>query len=132
MNISLGGIKGKLMSKADIVAFAVSAYQRYPMDRLMEHYTDFDPNGSGVVMQLIETLKDPKLLKYKLWDSPHLYSTLFKGGFFAYLAAEVGLIDKKYKNVAVKVMKGSGAAAVTLGGSGPTPSGGSSRSGDGW
>lgn len=122
MNISLGGIKGKIVSKADIVAFLLAAYQRYPdMGRLADHYMNIDPSQYGGLGQALATLKDPKLLKFKLWDSPHLYTTLFKGGVFAYLAAEMGLIDKKWKKTAVKVMKGSGAAALTLGGSmGPT------------
>lgn len=106
------------MNKADLIAFALSAYQRYPdMGRLMEHYTNVDPSQYGALGQALATFKDLKLLKFKLWDSPHLYTTLFKGGVFAYLAAEVGLIDKKYKKVAQKLMMGSGAAAITLGGS---------------
>lgn len=122
MNISAGGIISKLKKNADWASFLVTALERYPLDRLVDHYTNF--GEGGFLWQAAETLKDRQLLKYKLWDSPHLYTTAFKYSLIARLLAEIGIVPSKYKKLTEKIMKGAGAAALTLGGSGPPSSSG--------
>lgn len=121
MNISVGGIKNKIIAKADWAAFILGAWERYGdeggLKRLFDHYTNF--GKYGWLDQTLQTLGDPELLKYKLWDSPHGYTGMFKAGVFAYIATELGILDKKWKKPIEKLLKGSGAAAITLGGSGP-------------
>lgn len=130
--MNIGGLKTKLINKADLIAFIASAYERYPdINRLFEHYTNF--GEGGFLWQAGATLSDIHLLRYKLWESSHLYTTLFKGGLIAYLATELGFIDKKWRKTLEKVLLGSGAAALTLGGSGPTSNSyGSSGGSRGW
>jgi len=134
LNINIGGIKNKLISKADWVTFLVSAYKRYDgdLERIFNHYTSF--GDTGVLAQVTHSLRNMQSLKYKLWDSPHGYTGLFRAGVYAYLATEFGLLDKKWKKTIEKVLIGSGAAALTLEGSGPIPMHACRRSGDsrGW
>lgn len=118
LNINVGGIIKKIESKADWVAFLVAAYSRYPdISRLIEHYTNVGEGGA--LWQAGQTLQIPGLLKYKLWESPHLYTTAFKYSLFARLLAEIDILPAKYKKLTEKIMIGAGAAAFTLGGSGP-------------
>lgn len=129
MNINTSGIVNKLSKHADILAFIASGYYRFDGDfgGIIKNYTSKD-----FLQNLKFTLKNPK---YSLWDSDHLYTMLFKGGVFAYLAAELGIIAPKYKAIAKKVMTGAGIAAMTLPGSHDarsSSSGGSSGSGGGW
>ena len=125
LNLNVGGIVNKLQKNATLIAFLASAYERYPdLGRLFTHYTNIGQGGA--LWQAGQTITNMALLKYKLWDSPHLYTTAFKAALIARLLAEVGIVvPSKYKKLTEKIMWGAGAAAVTLGGSGPAPSGGS-------
>lgn len=115
MNISVGGIVGKLKKNADWAAFLITAYERYPdVGRLIEHYSNI-PNWLN---QIAMTVQDKTLLKWKLWNSPHLYTAAFKYSLLARLGIEVGIVPSKYKTLTEKIMKGAGFAALTLGGSG--------------
>lgn len=132
MNVNLGGIKNKLMNKAEYVAFLVSAYERFDGDlsTVSNHFLK-----GGAIREVTKNIGDLDLLKHKLWDSEHGYTGIFKMGVYAYIAAELGLLDKKYKKTIEKVLWGSGLAAVVLpghGGASSGSSGGSSGGGQGW
>lgn len=120
MNINTSGIMKKLTDKADLIAFLASGYYRFDGDtgRFLRNYTSKD-----FMQNLKWAIKDPKFF---LWDSDHLYTQLFKGGVYAWLAAEFGIIQPKYKAIAKKVMWGAGVAAMTLPGSHGAPSSGGS------
>ena len=132
MNFNVKGIQKKLMDKADWVAFLVSAWERYDgnIGGILGHYTSLDPEH-GFLNELRRNLTNIGSLKWSLWESPHLYTTIFKISTMARLAVEVGLIPPKYKKTLEKVMLGSGIAAITLAGSGPEPSSGSHSYGGG-
>lgn len=126
MNINTSGIISKLKNKADIVAFIVSNYEQHGgVGKAFNYYTQSDME---FLKEAGRTFTTPGLLKHKLWDSPHLYTTLIKTGIFAYLGIEIGVLDKKWKSTIEKMIKGAGLAALTNYGSGPSgSSGGSSQ-----
>lgn len=127
MDLKLGGITKKLEDNAAILAFAGSAYSRQPdITALINHFTNLNTEGIssgsgnyGALGEAILTLTDMQQLKYKLIDSDHLYTTLFKVGIGAYLASEFGIIGAKWKSIGKDIAKGAGAAAIVLPGSGP-------------
>lgn len=123
MNLNVSGIMGKLQKNADWVAGLASVYERFNGD-LTWAWQWFTKDALNEVMNM---LKNPQIIKYKLLDSPHAYTGIFKMSLIAYLAAEAGLIAPKYKTLAVKAMKGSGVAALVLPGSGPIPENNSHR-----
>lgn len=124
MNINTNGIISKLKSKADIVAFIIANYEQHGgVGDVFNYYTQ---SNMEFLKEAGRTFTIPGLLKHKLWDSPHLYTTLIKTGIFAYLGIEIGVLDKKWKKTIEKMMWGAGLAALTNYGSGP--SGGSSSS----
>jgi hypothetical protein len=140
MDISLGGITKKLEDNALILAFAASAFERFNGDinTIIGNYTNFGENGVGG--ELRRTLTDLGTLKYKLLNSPHLYTGIFKGGIAIWLLAEMGIIPSKYGKLGKDLLMGSGIAAVTLpasGGGADGSSGGGSHpaflhNGRGW
>ena len=123
MNLNVGGIMKKLEQNADWVAALISVYQRFDgnLDQVWQQYT-----STRVMNEIQNTLTHPWLIKHKLLESDHLYTGLFKAGIGAYIASELGIIPSKYKNIAKKIMWGSGVAAITLPGSGESHSHGSS------
>ena len=129
MPFNLKGIQKKLMDKADWVAFLASTWERYDgnISGILGHYISLDPEH-GFLNELRRNLTNIGSLKWSLWESPHLYTTIFKISTMARLGVEVGLIPPKYKKTLEKAMLGSGIAAITLPGSGPEPSSGSNRS----
>lgn len=113
MNLNVSGIMGKLQKNAEWLALLAGLYERYPsVGGLMEHLNPL--NKMGAMAEIQRTLSDFGLLKHKLLDSPHLYTSMFKGSIIAYLLAELGIIPSKYKKLASKIAWGSGAAAVTM------------------
>lgn len=135
--LNLGGIKNKLMSKADWIAYVMSAWERIPdMDVLFKHITDFSTEGALGEIGKSLTWKGADgspLIVWKLMKSGHLYSSLFKVGGLAMILDELnlGIIPKQYLKVGKKLVMGSIAAALTMPGSGvpPSNSGGKSPSG---
>jgi len=128
MNVNLGGIMKKLENNAHWISFLASGYMRFngDIDALINQYL-----SGGVISELTRTLEyGPTFIKWKLFDTPHAYSGLFKASLYAWLAEEFGIVPSKYKGTIEKVMLGSGLAALTLPGSSP-PGGfqGSSPSG---
>ena len=113
LNLNVSGIIGKLQKNAEWLAFLAGIYNRYPnISALMEHLNPLNP--LGMVAEVQRTLSDFGLLKHKLVDSSHLYTTMFKGSIIAYLLAELGIIPSKYKKLATKVAWGSGGAALVM------------------
>lgn len=129
MDINLGGIKGKLEKNAMAITFALTAWERAgSLNGVINQYTNFRSSGQGnygFIGELENTLRNTGLLKYKLLDSPHMYTTAFKYSAIAYIAAELGVIPVHYKKLTKDVMIGAAAVALTMPGSGP----GSQRSG---
>lgn len=117
----INNIIDKAQDKADWIAGLLSAWERFDgnIDQIISYYMKLNPKDpSGVGYQVMETLKDPSLLTYKLFRAPHMYSTAVKIGLGAYLAADFGLIAAKWKKTGEKIAWGAGIAAVTLPGSG--------------
>lgn len=115
VNFNLNGIQKKLMDKADWIAFLAGAWERYNGDlsAMFKHYTTVN-SERGFLLELRRNLTNMDSLKWSLWDSPHLYTTIFKTTTIARLLVEVGLIPPKYKKVIEKAMLGSGLGAITL------------------
>lgn len=115
MNLNLGGIERKLMDKADLVAFLASGYMRFDGDlgRLLHQYTSKD-----VINELMFSLGSIEQIKWKLLDTGHAYSNIFKMALYGRIATEFGILTK-YKKTLDKVLLGSGLAALTLPGSSP-------------
>ncbi len=117
MNFS--GILAKLEDHADLIAGLAAAWERYPnLDELMNYAT----NPQHIMMEMQATFGSGFAgLKYKLLDSPHLYTGLFKAGAALWILGQVDLIPKRYEDLGGKVAKGAGIAALLLPGSGPIP-----------
>jgi len=117
LNINLNNIQKKLMTHADKIAFLYAGYSRFDGDlgQLMHHYTSKD-----VIDELRNTLKGGlEGIKWKLFDTGHAYSEIFKISIGAYILAELGVVPPKYKKTIEKVLWGTGLAAITLQGSNP-------------
>lgn len=131
--VNLKGIQNILMKKADYVAFLASAYERLPdVGDIFNHYTSFGEDR-GALYELRKNLTNMDSLRWSLWDSPHLYTTIFKTATIARVAIELGLIPPKYKKALEKAMLGSGLGAITLPGHAPAsynPSGNKSSGGN--
>ena len=124
MDLKLGGITKKLEDNAALLAFGAGAWSRIPnFNSLIGHFTNFGTGQAGgtygALGEAINTLTSPELLKYKLLDSPHLYTALFKLGVGAYIAGELGIVAPRWKNLGLDIAKGAGAAAIVISGSGP-------------
>lgn len=117
MNLSVSGIKNKLMKNADWVAFLASIYTRFDGD--LGFIQDYFLKPEHMWAQLTGTLTDWETIKWKLLKADHLATGLFKGSLLAYLLVEIGIIPKNYKKTVEKVMMGSGIAAIITPGSGP-------------
>lgn len=110
------------MQNADWVAFLVAAYSRQGgIEPILSHYMAFPPNY-GAIVEIQRTLEDLSLLQWKLLKSHHMYSGIFKMSLIARLLAEIGIVPSQYKKTTEKLMWGSGIAAITLPGSGPSNS----------
>lgn len=123
MDFKIDNIIGKVEDKADWAAFGIGVYERLPdISALMKYFTS---------RQVLDELKKDTNLQYlwnKLWNSDHLYSTMFKYSVIAYIAGELGILPARYKKIAEKVAWGSGLAGAVSwghGGSGGSGSGGS-------
>lgn len=116
--INVGGLIGKLEKNADYVAAALCVYDRFKGDvgQIFRHFTSKD-----FLDELQASITSLDQLKYKLLESPNLYTGVFKMSAIGYLLAEAGLINAKYKRLAQKLMWGSGLVALTTPGSGPNP-----------
>ena len=133
LNLNVSGIVGKLQKNAEWLAFLAGAYERFGnLGGVVNQLNVLKGPQAGVILELQRCLADPNILKYKLLDSPHLYTTMFKGSIIAYLLAELGIIiPSKYKKLATKIAWGSGIAALTMPGSGPYQSSNSNRGSSG-
>jgi hypothetical protein len=117
--LNLEGIFDKAKDHADKIAFALAAYERLGgIDGMANHFLAHPQNVLGEVTRTLTSLD---LLKYKLLDSPHAYSGIFKISAIARILAEIGIVPAQYKGLTEKIMWGSGLAAITLPGSGPAP-----------
>lgn len=114
---NISGIINKLEDKADWVAALASIYSRFGGD-LSQAFNWYSQNALNDLLNV--TLTNPAMIKYKLLDSSHAYTSLFKISLLGWFAGEFGVIPKRYQDLAIKVMKGSGIAALTLPGSGPS------------
>ena len=122
-------VLGKLEDNAMLLTVLGASYARMSEDGdaingLIHHFTTFSTTD-GVVSELLADfgLKAGSgdmaaTLKWKLWDSPHLYTLLIKLGIGAYLAGELGFIGARYKKLGVNVGKGAAIAALLMPGSG--------------
>ena len=72
--------------------------------------------GYGALGETIFTLTNLETLKFKLLESPHLYTMEFKLGIAAYIAGELGIIPAKYGELGKNIAIGGAIAAVTTGG----------------
>lgn len=108
---------------ATILAAAGSMLGRFaegsPVDPIGDLVNFFTMQSSWNVMtELNHTLNDPNgligNLKWKLWQSPHVPTQLFKVGLALYAAGEIGLIPSKYGNIGKKVATGAGIAAILI------------------
>jgi len=117
MNFNPSGILNKLKGNAELVTFLASAYKRFNGDigAILHNYTSQD-----FLQNLGFSIQDFNSIKYYLFESPHLYSTIFKTSFIVWIAGELGFL-KQYQTLAKKAMWGSGIAALTLPGSKGTP-----------
>ncbi len=116
----------KISSKADLLAGAISVYYRMKEGGVPGNFFHDIPN------ELKWLMEDPiARANYKLFQSPHLYTQLVKGGIFLYVLGETGILNKKYSVLGEKIAKGAGFAALLLPGSGPMPrNGGASQAMD--
>lgn len=127
MNLGIDGIFEKIKAfvekNPETVAFGVSAWERQgSVTSIISHYANFNSEASGnygALGELQNTLMHTDLLKYKLLESPHLYSKIFKWSAIGYILGELGLLSPHYKELAKRIATGSGLAALTLPGSGP-------------
>ena len=107
------------------MAFILANYEQHSgLGGTFQYYTQ---KNLEFLKEAGRTFSSEGLLKHKLWDSPHLYTSLIKAGVFAYLGVEVGVLDKKWKKTIEKVLVGAGLAALTNYGSGAGSSGGSGQ-----
>jgi hypothetical protein len=117
--LNLEGIFDKAKDHADKIAFIVAAWERLGgIDGIANHYL---ANPQNVFGEVTRSITDLNLLKYKLLDSPHAYSGIFKISAIARILAELGIVPAQYKALTEKIMWGSGLAAISLPGSGPAP-----------
>jgi hypothetical protein len=59
-------------------------------------------------------------LKWKLWQSPHLYTILIKAGIAMWAAGKLGVIPTRFEKLGVNIGKGAVIAALLMPGSGNT------------
>lgn len=106
--MDIGGILSKIEDKADYAAAAVSIYSRMAETNMsLEEYVQRIP------AELQSFLRNPiPNIQWKLLNSPHLYTQLFKLGAVLYIGAEAGVIGAKWKTIGAKVAKGAGAVAL--------------------
>ena len=117
LNLNLKGIQKKLLNKADWLAFGASAYTRWDGDinSIIKHFTT-----SRVIEAVTDSFSGLDRIRYRLLNSPHAYTQIFKMGIYAYIAAELGIVPSKYKKPIEKILWGSGIAALTLPASPPS------------
>ena len=108
------------MDNAHWITFLLAGYERFQGDlgQLFDYYVKLKPYNA--MQETMKTLGNIELLKYKLLHSPHAYTGLFKLGLMGWFGIQFGIIPSKYKKTVEKILMGSGFAAVTLIGSGPT------------
>lgn len=99
------------------------AYEDVPTDpvgRLLHYFNVTDPLG-GPLYELKHDFSSFADLRWKLWDSPHLNTMLFKVGAGVAIFDKIipGVIPSRYAKLAEKVAIGAGASALIFPGSGP-------------
>lgn len=115
--MNIDGIIGKIEDKADWAAGIAAVYLRS-----LEGDFPITDLPASIMTQLGFLFKDPvNIIKYKLWDSTHAYTGLFKIGALLWGAHQVGLVDARYGKIGEKIAKGAGIVALVLPGSGPVP-----------
>lgn len=111
--MNVGGIVSKLEKNAELVTAGISVYQRFGnISDSINHFTSMD-----VFTEVQRTFTEKGLLKFKLLDSPHLYSGLFKIGAALYVGKELGIVPARWGKIGEKVAIGSGVSAILLPGS---------------
>jgi hypothetical protein len=121
---TVGKIEKIVIDNATILSFFGSALARAgeanPADPIGELISMLNPIGTsyGPIYEIMHNLNFAGL-KYKLIDSPHAATTLFKIGIGAWIASELGVIPAKYGSLGKKVATGAGIAALITPGSGP-------------
>lgn len=138
MNLNVGNIFKTAQAKADWIAALLSIHERFDgnWQTAFDHFT-----SKWALHEVQVSFSSIDHLKWKLWNSPHLSTSLFRLGLMARIGVELGFLPSKYKKLTEKVMTGAGVAAITMPasmqamnamkGSGPTPSGSKGSYGSG-
>jgi hypothetical protein len=132
--MDIGGIPAKLEKHAEKLAAGLGMYaheREYGggIQTLIQYLTnDFTGKGHGALYEIQYDVQHPDFYVWKLLNSGHLYSTLFKIGAIAWGAGELG-ITSKYKTLGKKLATGSAIAAALMQGSGNGASNGSASRG---
>jgi hypothetical protein len=117
------------------ISHAKEAYGSY--GAALSYFMNDLKGAHGPFYELMYDVENPEFLVWKIWDSGHLYSKLFKLGTYAYLADMFGLkLIAGQGSLGKKLMKGAGlAAALNQGsgdGTGPASNSGRTRSDGGY
>jgi len=131
MDFNLNGIAGKLEKNAELLTAIAAIYSRNQEGMGWDYFTN--PTGpNGILHGIQYTLTHPEHLKYKLLDSQHLYTGLFKLGVGLMIAGELGApIVGKYARLGEKIAKTAAIMAIILPGSGGASNGSASKGAQG-
>lgn len=125
MDLSAGKIMDTVESHATALTFLLTSYARTaegapadPLGDLVKYFTFQMPTTP--LTELTQDFSSFAALKWKLWDSPHANTGIFKMAAIVWaLGKFVDVIPAKYVNLAGKVATGAAASALLLPGSGP-------------
>jgi hypothetical protein len=121
--MDIGGLVSKFEKNAELIVVIGSGYAHERefgggLGGLFGYLTgDLTGKRKGPLAEIQKDIEDPDFFFYKLLESGHLYSTLFKIGVGGYIAGEMGFLTK-YKKLSEKLAKGGFIAAAVLQGSG--------------
>ena len=114
MNLNTSGIFKKIENNAEWITLAVTMWHRFAEENIglggmLEHQL-----GKGwALVELQRSFASFGALKWKLWESPHLFTSAFKAALMARLGVEFGVVPPKYKKLIEKIMLGAGITALT-------------------
>lgn len=124
-------IIGKLEDNAMLLTAVGAAYARAAEDGdglsgLIRQFTTFSATDGFIGELLADVgLKQGSAgaldnLKWKLWESPHLYTKLIKVGLAVWIGGQLGIVPARYEKLGANIGKGAAIAALLMPGHGST------------